>query len=203
MAKKNNLKTFKLSNNASVDNKLAYASMVMNYAFEYGVNFDSRSITITGDIEHPLFETIDAALTILENEGKDSITIKIHSPGGDTYEALAIVARLRKSKCHIITEGYGHIMSAATLILACGNKRRLDKNAQFMWHEASYETGIKKVSQHEAQLLQIKKEEEIWAENMALYSNKNKKFWKDKGVGIDAYFNADELLKMGVIDEVF
>jgi ATP-dependent Clp protease protease subunit len=203
MARKNSSKTFKLSNNATIDNKLAYASMVMNYAFEYGVNFDSRTITITGEIEHPLFETVDAALTLLENEGKDAITVKIHSPGGDTYEALAIVARLRKSKCQIITEGYGHIMSAATLILACGSKRRLDKNAQFMWHESSYDPGDKKVSQHEAQLLQAKREEEIWAENMALYSNKPKKFWKEKGIGLDSFFSSEELLKMGVIDEVF
>lgn len=187
---------------ATVDNKLTFAQMNTNWAFEYGVNFTERTITWSQDIAFPMFDIIDAALTIMEASSKQGVTLKLHSPGGDTYEAIAVIGRLRKSKCHIIIEGYGHIMSAATLILASGNKRKLDNLAQFMWHSASY--GVEgKHSEIKAVVAQVEKEEKLWAKAMAEFTGKTEKFWLEKGIYIDYYLDAATLLKYGVIDEVF
>ena len=72
-----------------------------------------------------------------KERGEKAITIRLHSEGGSVYEALAIVGRIEKCKCQIITEGYGAIMSAATLILASGDKRRISRLAWFMVHESN------------------------------------------------------------------
>lgn len=190
------------SSKTTVDNKLTFAQMNVNWAFEYGVNFTQRTITWSQDIAFPMFDIIDAALTIMEAESKATITLKLHSPGGDTYEAIAVIGRLRKSKCNIVIEGYGHIMSAATLILASGNKRKLDKLAQFMWHSASY--GVEgRHSEIKATVQQVEMEEKMWAKAMAELTNKPEKFWLEKGVHLDYYLNAETLLKYGVIDEIF
>src|SRR5690606_3433905 len=87
-------KNLQISERTSVDNKLTYAALLLNYAFEYGVDFKNRTITITGEICQGWFDIVDAALTQMEQEGKSTVTIKINSPGGDTYEAMAIVGRL-------------------------------------------------------------------------------------------------------------
>jgi len=174
---------------------------MLSYAFEYGVDFKNRTITLSGEIIQGWFDIVDAALTQMESEGKSKVTVKINSPGGDTYEAMAVVGRITSSKCHIVTEGFGHIMSAATLILACGDKRRMSKYAYFMWHEAGY--GLEdRISVHKSTLKQVEREEKLWCDTMAEFSNQSEEFWRTKGIHIDAYFDANDLLEFDVIDEV-
>lgn len=186
----------------SVDNKLTHTSMLLNYQFEWGVDFRNRIINITGEIDETQFEVVDAALTAMESESKQKVTIKINSPGGETYQAMAIIGRMKESKCHIVTKGYGHIMSAAALILAAGDKRMMSEIAVFMWHESSY--GLEgRHSEMKANVAQAEREEELWAEQMAECSERSIEYWKKHGVHTDAYFKASELLEMSVIDELF
>jgi ATP-dependent protease ClpP protease subunit len=184
------------------DIKLSRTSILLQYIFEYGVNFEERVINVTGEIDSDKFDLIDFALTEMENHNHSTVTIKINSHGGDAYQALAIVGRLKKSKCHIVTEGYGQIMSAATIILACGDRRKMSKYGFFMWHENSYELEGKH-SEIKAEVLQNDREEKLWANTMAHFSKKDSSFWLKNGVGKNAYFTADNLLKMGVVDEIF
>ena len=194
-------KNLKISDRVNADTKLTYAALLLSYTFEYGVDFQNRTITLTGEIQHGWFDIVDAALTQMEAQDKSTVIIKINSPGGDTYEAMAVVGRIKSAKCHIVTEGYGHIMSAATLILASGKKRKMSKFAKFMWHEASY--GIEgRHSEIKATAKQVEEEEKLWAETMAEFSNKDSKFWMKTGIHIDKHFFADELVDLGVIDEV-
>jgi ATP-dependent protease ClpP protease subunit len=177
-------------------------SMRLDYSFDRGINFADRCIQLTGAIEEEGFDFIDAALCELERHSKKAITIKIHSGGGSVYEALAIVGRLRASKCHIITEGYGCIMSAASLILAAGNKRRMSRYAMFMHHEASY--GIEgRHSEIQDEIQQMEREERLWSRWIAEMSAKDAQFWYNHGKRKNFYMTADECEATGVIDEVF
>lgn len=187
--------------NVSPDLRLATATLHLDCIFDRGVNFKERIITVTNDIEYPLFDIVDAALTEMESESRKAVTIKIHSLGGYVYESLAIVGRLKKSKCKIITEGYGTVMSAATLILACGDERRFSKFGWFMHHESKYEFGGRH-SEMKDIVEQGEREEQQWAYWMSKFSNKSEKFWATEGVRKDKYFLAEELLKLGVIDEI-
>jgi len=192
-----------ISAKAPPDAKVAANSLHLENVFERGFNARDRIIQITDVIEFPAFDFVDAAMTELENESRKGITLKLNSEGGSVYEALAIVGRMNKSSCFITVEGYGCVMSAATLILAAGNKRKLSHLAWFMHHEASLEPPQMRASELAAFSKQIQREERQWAKVMAEYTHKSEKFWLEKGTHIDVYFSAQELLKMGVIDEVF
>lgn len=186
---------------ANVDNKLTQAAIILEYAFNYNVNFKERVITISREIDEIEFDRLDNALTELEAQNRQTVTIRINSPGGHVYHALAMVGRLKRSPCHIITEGYGHIMSAATMLLAAGDKRKISKYSFFMHHESSYALeGKHSDIKHNVQ--QMEREEQKWAKWMEELTKKPAKFWLKTGVGNDAYFEAEELVELGVADEV-
>ncbi len=94
-------------------------------------------------------------------------------------------------------------MSAATLILASGARRKMSEYGWFMFHESSYDSGWDKHSNHKAFIKQAEREEKFWAESMARFTDKSAEFWLKNGVGIDSYFTPEQLLKMGVVDELF
>ena len=192
------------SSKKPADTSLTLRALQLEYYLSYGINLRDRILTLTGPIQAPMFDLVDVALSEFEADGRKNVTIRIHSEGGSVYEALAIIGRLKAAKVtKITTEGYGQIMSAATMILACGDERRINKYAYFMHHEAAYGIDYARVSEHEDLLEQVKKEENDWAKWMASFSKKTKDFWKKAGCRKDAYFSPDELVKMGVADEIF
>lgn len=172
-------------------------------AFKYGVNVTARTIQLVGEISEETFVQFDTALTILEEESKAGVTIKINSLGGSVYDAMAIIGRMRASKCKITTEGYGSVMSAAIMILAAGNKRRMSRYAVAMWHEASYgNEGT--VAQMQSFQRQMEREEKAGADMMERFTSAPAKYWLSEGkLGRDLYLNAEECMTLGVIDEVF
>jgi len=174
----------------------------LKYAFEYGVNLQARTIQLVGEIDGSKFELIDSALTELDTINHKQITLRINSEGGSVGDALAIVGRINSCKSRIITEGYGSIMSAATIILAAGFKRRISKHSWFMHHESAYDLSGRH-SEVKDMVKQRDREENQWAEIMAGLTNKDKGFWRKHGIYKDSYFTAEELLKLGVVDEVF
>lgn len=192
-----------ISDKTTVENKLTKAAMLLSYQFDHGVNFKERIINIVGEIDEDTFNLVDAALTEMESQSKKDITVKINSEGGSTYQAMAIIGRIKESKCGIVTKGYGAVMSAATLILASGTRKRtISSDACFMWHEASY--GLEgRHSEIKNTVNQVEKEERYWADRMAECTSKDSHFWLTNGVGKDAYFDAKQLLEMGVVDELF
>ena len=109
----------------------------LDYLFDQGVNFVDRVIQINEEIDDHSFAFVDAALSELERASKKTITIRINSPGGSVYDALAMIGRLNASSCRIVTEAYGQVMSASTLLLAAGKKRRMSKYCVFMEHKMS------------------------------------------------------------------
>lgn len=194
-------KVFDIGGKQSADTKLTQLGIHLETLLQHGINFRDRIITIKEEIDADLFGKIDAALSEMESDNRKAITIRINSEGGSVYDALAIVGRLKSSKCRIITIGFGAVMSAATLILACGDERKMSDLAWFMHHESQYavEGSHKQIQDAVAQ---AEKEENQWAKWMGEYSNKDAKFWRKVASDKDAYFTAQELLDLGVIDEI-
>lgn len=171
-------------------------------ALEQGLDLEERSIQVVGDIDEKSFCAFDAKMSLLETQSRGAITVKICSEGGSVYDALAIVGRMQKSKCKVITEGYGCIMSAATIILAAGNKRRMHRLAWFMTHESSYIVEGKH-AEIKNYVGQADREERMWCEAMAELSDKSITYWGLLNSGQDKFLTAAECLDAGVIDEVF
>ena len=105
-------------------------------SIENGIDFKNRIIRVTGAIGDPGplsggkyfdFDLFDYAMTIMEKSSNEDIILRINCPGGECYEALAIVGRMKASSCIIKTEAFGHAMSAATLILMAGDYRKMSK----------------------------------------------------------------------------
>lgn len=167
-----------------------------------GIDLVGRSIQLIEDINADTVRYIDGALTLLENQNRQGITIKISSMGGSTYDALAVISRMRASKCKITTEAHGYVMSAATMILAAGHKRRISELATFMWHEASYEVGGKH-SDMKVWIEQAEAEEKRWATFMARFTAKSREWWLEQAKHTDKYFMPDQLIELGVVDEIF
>ena len=72
---------------------------------------------------------------------KDSkvLTLYINSPGGDLYQAFALIDMMRNSAHPIRTVGIGHVMSAAFLVFASGTRgeRYIAQNTGIMCHQYS------------------------------------------------------------------
>jgi len=181
----------------SVDKQDLY----LKYAFEQGVSLRARTIQLVGEVDSSMFKLVDSALTELEMYNQKAVTFRINSEGGSVYDALAIIGRMESSKCRIITEGYGAVMSAATAILAAGSKRRLSRHTVFMHHEASYDTEGRH-SEIKALVKQRENEERGWARLMAEYTDRPVAFWLKNGIYKDTYFTAQQLLDFGVVDSL-
>jgi ATP-dependent protease ClpP protease subunit len=173
----------------------------LDYLFEQGINFVDRVIQINEEIGEASFAFLDAALSELERSGKKTITIRINSPGGSVYDALAMVGRIKASNCRVVTEAYGHVMSAATLLLAAGRKRTMSKYCVFMAHQMSYYIGGSHAETKE-EVEQVEKQERQWCLWMSELSNKDAEFWYNQTYKKNLYLTPDECLEYGVIDEI-
>jgi len=192
---------FDFTSKLTPDSKTSQLELHLGALFDHGVNFRDRIITLTGEVNSDMFSLVDAALSEMEAHSRKAITIRINSEGGGVYDALAIVGRIKSCKCKVVTEGFGCIMSAATLILACGEERRISSLAWFMSHESSYSvTGRHKEVMDFVK--QSEREEQQWAARMAEHSNEDSKFWREVHANADAYFDAEQLMSMGVVDEI-
>lgn len=171
------------------------------FLVEYNTSLKHRMMHITGEINSELYHKFSIGLTELEAISKDPITLRINSFGGSPDDALAIVGLMRSSECEIYTEGYGIVASAATLILAAGDKRTCSDLCVFMWHEGSYELEGRH-KELKVLIKQREKEEKLWARLMGTFSKKPDTFWLREGVGEDRFVTPEELLEYGVIDEI-
>lgn len=186
-----------------LDAAVSILQLNIETAFEHGVDLKLRSIQLFGEVNTAMFARLDTALSILEAESKAGITIKINSEGGNPSDAIAIIGRFRRSRCQITTEGYGLIASAATMILASGDKRRMSAESMFMHHEGGLEVSGT-VSQVNNLVKQTQREDDIWCATLARVSNQSKEFWLQKSKNsVDWYFSAQECLELGIVEEIF
>jgi ATP-dependent protease ClpP protease subunit len=131
----------------------------------------------------------------------EPVTVIINSFGGLEDEALAIVGRMRASPCEIITEGYGAVQSAATMILAAGDFRRASRYSRFMSHEGSYSLD----GQHSTIASEVewrKIMESRWCGFLAEFSKKPKSFWAKAIRNQSQHLTAEQLLAYGIVDEL-
>ena len=177
----------------------------LEWSFDRGVDILRRIIRLEGEVGEDIkFTHLDAALTEMEQRSsRKTITIKINSGGGYVVDAQAIIARIKASPCHIVTEGYGQIESSATLIFASGDRRRISRFCRLMVHEASYQIGGKH-SEIANYVKQTTFEEDLWATwYYELTGYKTPIFWRKMMKGADNYFDAHKALEYQLADEVF
>lgn len=169
---------------------------------DYNVDTDQRIITVSGEIEEGWFDYIDSRVSLLEKDGSGVITLRLHSPGGLTYEAMSVVGRIRASGCKFHIEAYGCVMSAAVLILACGHKRKMSKYGWVMHHGSFWGMDTVRHAEAKERVKQNEREEALWNVWMSEFTGREVGYWEKWSQHKDLYMTADQALGVGIIDEI-
>ncbi len=163
----------------------------------------TRTLFISGEINHELAEQAVNKLLVLESDDKKKpILVLIDSPGGDVDAGFAIYDMIRFVSPPVYLLGMGLIASAAALILLTGNpeKRVGLPNSRFLIHQPL--TGLRGVATDiEIHAKEIEKTKEKL--NRLIADSTGQPFEK---VCIDTdrdyWMNAKEALEYGLISRI-
>lgn len=157
-----------------------------------------RRIQLIGQIDDDSTRNLFEQLNVLEAENNQNIEIELHSEGGFAYNALAIVGRMRQSKCKILVTGYAQVASAAVVILAAGNYRRLSKESFVQVHEDAGEMEGS-VSEMEKNIKQFRNDEARWNKTMNELTGNS--VWEELHKR-DTYLTPEQCLELNLVDEI-
>ena len=137
--------------------------------------------------------------------GATTITINIHSLGGDANHALAIHDALKEHSAKIITKIMGMSASAATIIFMAGEERRMSNNALMLIHKcSSFAWGNENDLEAELQTQKTLNERIL---NIYTSANKEKdaqiKTLMNENNGNGKWITATEAKELGIVTEVY
>jgi ATP-dependent Clp protease protease subunit len=139
---------------------------------------------------------------LLHRKNKNApVNLMINSPGGDIYEMFGIIDYIETLDVKVNTICRGRAFSAAAIILTCGTgTRMMSKRSTVMFHQSSSFLGGK-MSDITAFLDNVKSLEKVIYTMLAEKTNKDAEWWKNK-MRSDCFFTAEELIEIGVIDQI-
>ena len=176
-------------------------------------NPEARSIYFSGDLNEERGAEIITALLVLSkqknSEGEiDPIKLYVSTYGGAADEMFAIYDVINHIKAEgvvIETIGLGKVMSAGTLMLACGTKghRRVGAHTRIMIHSvAGGSMGELHSIKNELEQMNILQESYIQAmSNETEMSKKQIQNLINRKVNV--YLSAEEAIEKGLADEVY
>ena len=169
-----------------------------------GLDYKDSIIFINSEInDQSLSDLIIRMRSLLQHrKDKDSpVNLMINSPGGDVHEMLGIIDYIESLDVKVNTICRGKAFSAAAVILTCGTgSRMMSKRSTVMFHQSSSFLGGK-MSDITAYLDNVKTLEISIYEMLASRTKKDAAWWKDN-MKSDLYLSAEELLEIGVIDQI-
>ena len=169
-------------------------------AIDYGIDLTNKTLIVTGSVNDAMYEQVAYGLSILNQLQAKSVTIRLNTEGGSIYSALGIFDLIKQNKTPVDILATGICMSAGTVIMQAANKRQSTPLTQFMLHHGSdFASGTHKdflrYAKHSETL------EELFEKIMCERCN-----WDDEKYAElhkhDYYFDANQALKLNLIDEV-
>tara|TARA_R110001592_G_scaffold263845_1_gene529204 strand:- start:5 stop:613 length:609 start_codon:yes stop_codon:yes gene_type:complete len=168
------------------------------------LDYEDSVIFINDEInDHTLTDFIIRMRSLLmhRKDKTSPVNLMINSPGGDIYEMFGIIDYLETLDVKVNTICRGRAFSAAAIILTCGTgTRMMSKRSTVMFHQSSSFLGGK-MSDITAYLDNVKSLEKIIYNMLAERTKKDEEWWKNK-MRSDSFFTAEELLEIGVIDQI-
>jgi len=131
---------------------------------------------------------------------QNSITVFINSGGGETHTALSIFDLLSKCKRNVIGVVSGIAYSGASLILQACQKRLMTKNSTLMLHKSTVSISGS-VDNAQKALDTFRSLDQKYYEIYARRAGKKVEKIAEMAHG-DKYFNPQEALDAGLIDEI-
>lgn len=189
------------SHKASID----YEKAVRNRMKELAVDEENHLYRFSGTVNNLSVERCMAKLTEWSRiDSKCDIEIVFFSPGGsiiDGFELFDFIEGLRSAGHHITTGSLGMAASMAGVLLQAGNHRWIGHQSWMMIHRAAF-GAIGKTFEVEDEVKFVKRMEErildIFVSRSKLAGSKIKRNWDRK----DWWINADECVKLGLVDEI-
>ena len=163
-----------------------------------------RIIFITGPIDDTVASSVCMQLLFLEAENpKKEISMYINSPGGVVSAGLAIYDTMQYIRCPITTVCIGQAASAASWLLAAGQKgqRFALPNSRVMLHQPSggYQGQATDMASYAQEIVKIKRRlNEIYARHTGQPVEVIEKM-----LDRDKFLTPIEAKEFGLIDEVF
>ena len=163
-----------------------------------------RIIFITGPIDDTVASSVCMQLLFLEAENpKKEISMYINSPGGVVTSGLAIYDTMQYIRCPITTVCIGQAASAASWLLAAGQKgqRFALPNSRVMLHQPSggYQGQATDMASYAQEIVKIKRRlNEIYARHTGQPVEVIEKM-----LDRDKFLTPIEAKEFGLIDEVF
>jgi ATP-dependent Clp protease, protease subunit len=159
-----------------------------------------RRIVISGDIDSETYFQFTTELAEYENESDNDVELELNSTGGCAEDALAFTGRMRTSKCRINVIVSGACYSAAVILLASGETRRMTRESWVMVHEEQGEsTGS--VANREKDIAHYRRLENQWNYLMEFYTATKAEKWAELHKA-ETYLSADQCLELGLVDKV-
>jgi ATP-dependent protease ClpP protease subunit len=168
---------------------------------EAGVNFETRTLYITGDVDVAMSRKVIVALEALSREPGE-IRIVIDSGGGDEESGYAIHDAICMCENPVIIEGYGAVQSIAAAIFQAGDVRRLAPNASFMIHNG---TGPSEEEMKQDAIIdlaeQLKKDNQKYYDILSAATQQPQETIEE-WCREEKFFTAEEAVQAGFADEV-
>lgn len=137
----------------------------------------------------------------LSDAGGADVTVRINSGGGGFDEGPAIYNALARYEGAITTEVSGVAYSMASMILQAGSPRRMAANSVVMIHGSQSEAGGSAEDlRKQAEVMDVHTSAMVSAYTARGLDEATVRGWLEDGE--DHYFNADQALSAGIVDEI-
>jgi len=164
---------------------------------------EERIIFVAGPITDALANIVIAQLLLLQQKDpKMEIKMYVNSPGGSPYAAFAIYDTMQHLKTPLSTIAVGTTASAATAILAAGDrgKRYSLPHSVVHVHQPVGQAGGQ-ATDIEISAKEILRLKNLYAETLAKHTGQTKtKVLKD--IDRDLFMTPEEAKKYGIIDKI-
>lgn len=164
---------------------------------------EERIVFVAGPITDVLANVVIAQLLLLQQKDPNKeIKMYINSPGGSAYAAFAVYDTMQHLKAPLSTIAVGTTASAATALLAAGNKgkRFALPHSVIHVHQPHGQAGGQ-ATDIEITAKEILRLKELYAETLAHHTNQTKtKVLKD--IDRDLFMIPEEAKRYGLIDKI-
>lgn len=162
----------------------------------------NRIIFLNGEVDNNSSYDVISKLLYLDSISNEDISLYINSFGGSVISGLAIIDTMNLIKSDVCTYCIGACYSMAAIILSCGKKGKRFSlcNSEIMIHQPSgYASG--KADDVSITSNRLDKTKEKLTSILVKNTNKSKKEI-NKYLSYDKYFDSNEALDIGLIDNI-
>lgn len=164
---------------------------------------EERIVFVAGPIIDAVANVVIAQLLLLQQKNPNKeIKMYINSPGGSAYASFAVYDTMQHLKAPLSTIAVGTTASAATALLAAGNKgkRFALPHSVIHIHQPVGQAGGQ-ATDIEISAKEILRLKDLYAETLAKHTGQTKtKVLKD--IDRDLFMTPEEAKKYGIIDKI-